>query len=147
MIELAIAGKSHLATSRVDLDRPGPCYTLDTLRLLRAEWGPEPRLYFIEGADSLVEILTWHKPEQILERCELAVVRRPGVRVDLPRLEEHLPGLAERVHWVMMPWLEISSSDLRLRVQEGRSISYLLPAVVEAYIREEGLYGWREGSG
>ena len=92
-------------------------------------------------------MLTWHEPEQILELCELAVVRRPGVRIDLPLLEQHLPGLTERIHWVMMPWLEISSSDLRLRVQEGRSISYLLPAVVEAYIREERLYGWRAGIG
>lgn len=140
MIELAIAGKPHLATSRVDLDRPGLCYTLDTLRLLRSEWGPDPTLYFIEGGDSLADILTWHQPEQILDLCELAVVRRPGVKIDLPRLEHRLPGLTDRIHWVLMPWLEISSSDLRMRVQEGRSISYLMPAAVEAYIREQGLY-------
>lgn len=142
MIEMAIAGKPRFSTSRVDLDRPGPCYTLDTLRLLRAKWGPEPTFYFIEGADSLADILTWHEPERIIEMCELAVVRRPGVKIDLPRLEQHLPGLTDRIHWVMMPWLEISSSDLRLRVQEGRSISYLLPAGVEDYVREQGLYGW-----
>jgi nicotinate-nucleotide adenylyltransferase len=140
MVELAIAGKPYLAISRIDVDRAGPCYTVDTLDLLRAEWGPEPTFFFIEGADSLADILTWYQPQRLIERCELAVVERPGVELDLPRLENHLPGLTARIHWVQMPRLEISSSDLRARVRAGRPIAYLVPAAVEAYIREQGLY-------
>ncbi len=140
MVELAIAGKPCFAISQVDVDRPGLSYTVDSLRLLRAEWGPEPTFFFIAGADSLADIVTWYQPQRLIELCELAVVERPGSEVDLPRLEKHLPGLAERIHWVQMPHLEISASDLRARVREGRPISYLVPAAVETYIQEEQLY-------
>jgi nicotinate-nucleotide adenylyltransferase len=140
MVELAIAGKPHFGTSRIDLDPHGLSYTLDMLRLLRAELGPEPTIFFIEGADSLAEILTWHEPQGILELCELAVVRRPGVTIDLARLEAKLPGLTAKVHWFEMPWLDISSSDVRARVRQGRPVSYLVPDLVEAYFSEQGLY-------
>ena len=140
MLEMAIAGRPHLEISRVDLDRPGPCYTVDTLERLRAEWGPKPAFFFIEGADSLAEMVTWYRPQRLIELCELAVVARPGIEVDLPRLEAQLPGLSSRVHWVQMPLLQISSSDLRARVREGQPISYLVPGGVEAYIYEQNLY-------
>ena len=140
MLELAIAGRPDFAISRVDVERPGPHYTVDALRLLRAEWGPEPSFFFIEGSDSLADIPTWYWPERVIELCELAVVERPGIRTHLPELEERLPGLTARIHWVQMPVLEISSSDLRARIQQGRPISYLLPPAVEAYILEQGLY-------
>jgi nicotinate-nucleotide adenylyltransferase len=113
---------------------------VDTLELLRAEWGPVPTIFFIEGADSLADIPTWYQPQRLIELCDLAVVERTGIDIDLPWLERQLPGLTARIHWVKMPRLEISSSDLRARVREGRFISYLLPATVEDYIREEGLY-------
>jgi nicotinate-nucleotide adenylyltransferase len=140
MVELAIDDKPYFAISRVDVERPGPCYTVDTLELLRAEWGMEPTIFFIMGADSLADIKTWYQPQRLLELCELAVVGRPRVEMDLPRLERQLPGLIERVHWVQMPYLEISSSDLRARIREGLPISYLVPPAVEAYIQEQGLY-------
>jgi len=140
MVELAIAGRSDFALSRVDVDRPGPCYTVETLALLREEWGSTPTFFFIEGADSLAEITTWYRPHLLIQLSELAVVRRPGVELDLDRLEIELPGLGERLHWVQMPQLEISSSELRARVRDGRPISYLLPESVEAYVREHGLY-------
>ena len=140
MLELAIAGKPYFALSRVDVDRPGPCYTVDTLELLQAQWGSQSTLFFIEGADSLADILTWYRPRRLIELAELAIVGRPGVEIDLAELEQKLPGLTARTHWVQMPLLEISSSDLRARVCEGRSISYLVPPVVEAYIQEHGLY-------
>jgi nicotinate-nucleotide adenylyltransferase len=140
MLELAIAGKPYFAISRVDVDRPGPCYTVDTLKLLRAEWGADPTYFFIEGADSFADILTWYQSQRLIELCELAVVERPGVEIDSAQLEQQLPGLAARTHWIQMPSLEISSSDLRARVREGRSISYLVPPAVEAYIFEAKLY-------
>jgi nicotinate-nucleotide adenylyltransferase len=118
---------------------------VDTLKLLRAEWGPDPAFFFIEGADSLADILNWYQPQRFIELCELAVVARPGVQIDLPKLEQLLPGLTTRIHWVQMPFLQISSSELRARVREERPISYLVPPAVEAYILEQGLY--RVGAG
>jgi nicotinate-nucleotide adenylyltransferase len=140
MLELAIAGQWQFEISHVDLDRPGPCYTVDTLELLRAERGPRPRFFFIVGADSLVELATWYRPQRLIELCDLAVVLRPGTEINLSHLEQRLPGLSARIHWVQMPLLEISSSDLRARVRLGRPFSYLVPKDVEAYIREQNLY-------
>ena len=140
MVELAIAADPRFALSRVDVGRPGPSYTVDTLTLLRAEWGPETAFFFLIGSDSLAELPTWRQPRRIIELCELAVLPRPGVRVDLPRLEAQLPGLGDRLHRLTMPLLEISSHALRERVRAGRPITYLTPPPVEAYIREQGLY-------
>ena len=140
MLKLALADRPHFSISKVDLVRPGPCYTVDTLELLRSEWGGGPGFFFIEGADSLAEIPSWYKPQRLIELCELAVVERPGVAIDLAQLEKYLPGLLARLHRVQMPLLEISSSDLRRRVRVGRPISFLLPQAVEAYIMENDLY-------
>lgn len=140
MVELAIAGNPHFALSQVDVGRPGLCYTVDTLQLLRSEWGPGPEFFLIIGTDLLADLLTWHQPQRLIELCELAVVARPGVEIDLSELEEHLPGITDHAHPVPMPLLEISSSDLRARVRAGRPISYLVPPAVEAYILEQGLY-------
>lgn len=140
MVELAVADQPHFGISQVDLNRPGPCYTLETLRLIREEWGPDPELIFVEGADSLADILSWYQPQKIIQLCSFAVVRRPWIEVDLPSLEAKLPGLTERVHWIQMPLLEISSRELRQRVRDGRPITYLVPEGVEAYIRAHGLY-------
>ena len=140
MVKLAIAGNPHFAVSRVDVDRPAPSYTVETMELLRAEWGPGPRFFFIEGPDSLSDIVSWYRPQRLIELCELAVVARPGGEIDLPQLESRLPGLSARLHWVEMPLLEISSTDLRARVRAGRPISYLVPLKVEAYIHRHGLY-------
>jgi len=140
MLELAIQDKPYFGISRVDLDRSGPSYTVDALRMLRAEWGPDPAFFFIVGSASLAEILTWYHPERILELTDLAVVQRPGAPVDVSALEAALPGLAGPLHWVWMPLLEISATDLRVRVREGRPISFLVPPAVEAYIYAQGLY-------
>lgn len=140
MVEAATVGRACFGISLVDLNRPGPCYTSDTLRLIRSERGPDLDLFFIEGADSLADIRSWYQPEQIIRLCKFAVVQRPGVSIDLPSLEAWLPGLTERIHWVDMPLLDISSRDLRQRVRQGRAISYLVPPGVEAYIGAHGLY-------
>ena len=140
MIEIAIEGRPQFALSRVDVDRPGPQYTADTLALLREEWGPDTRLFFIAGSDSLADILDWRDPERILAQAELAVVERRRAGVDVEALEHKLPALGQRLHWVQMPLLEISSTDLRARVREGRPISFFLPPAVEGYILKHRLY-------
>jgi len=139
MVELAIGDRPCFGLSHVDIERPGPHYSADTLRLLHDEW-PAATLFFIVGADALAEMLTWYQPQRIVELAELVVVQRPGIQPDLDRLEAALPGLRARLHPVEMPLLDISSTDLRQRVREGRPIAYLAPPEVEDYIVEHELY-------
>ncbi len=141
MVRLAIADNPAFVITRIDIDRPGPHYTVDLVRLLRDEWGTSAdRTFFIMGADSLADLLTWRQPAQLVQLCRLAVVARPGYRPDLAKLEAVLPGLSHRLDWAEMPVLGISSSDLQRRVREGRSIRYQVPAAVAHYVAEHGLY-------
>ena len=140
MLELALASNSHFRISRVDLERPGPCYTVDTLALLREEWGPHVELYFIISADSLREMHSWYRPRRIMELALLAVAPRPGNQLHLGELERDLPGLSRRVRIIEAPLLDISATGLRQRVREGKSIRYYVPEDVEAYIIAHGLY-------
>lgn len=145
MVRLAIADNPAFEVSSVDMDRPGPHYTVDTIHLLRQEWGTDAdETFFIMGADSLADLLTWHQPAQFIELCRLAVVARPGYRPDLAEMETALPGISRRLDCVEIPVLGISSSDLQRRVREGRSIRYQVPAAVARYIAEHGLY--RDGT-
>jgi nicotinate-nucleotide adenylyltransferase len=140
MVSLAIAGRAGFQLSRVDVERPGPHFTFDTLTILREQWAAGTRFFFIVGTDSLAELSAWHRPADILGLADLAVVRRPGAQVDLEALEARLPGLGKHLHWVDMPLLDISSTGLRARVAGGRPIAFLVPQPVEAYILENGLY-------
>lgn len=141
MVELAIASNAAFGISCVDLDRPGPSFTVDTVTALQKDLGPEAEVYFIMGADALVDLLSWREPQKLLQLCRIASVDRPGFEVDLVRLQQALPGVTARVVRVQMPLIEVSSTDIRVRVREGRPIKYQLPESVEAYIRERGLYG------
>ena len=143
MVELAIGGNPHFALSRVDVDRPGPSYTVDTLRALREEWGKqgEVEMWFIAGADSLLTLPRWRDPEGILAHARLAVVGRPGSTLDLAELQATLPQLPAKVDWIDAPLIEISATDVRRRVAEGLSIRYRVPDAVREYILREGLYG------
>ena len=141
MVRLAIADNPAFAVTTVDVDRPGPHYTVDAVRLLREEWGTgADETFFLMGADSLTQLLTWHQPARLVELCRLAVMARPGYRPDLAGLEATLPSLAARLDWVEMPVLDIAASDLRRRVRQGRSIRYQVPEAVAAYVAEHGLY-------
>jgi nicotinate-nucleotide adenylyltransferase len=139
MVEVAIADNPACVLSRVDLDRPGPHYTIEMLALLRREY-PEAELFFLVGGDSLAQFLTWRDPAGIVQMARLAVMQRPGNEPDLAVLEQVLPGLCERLVWLDAPALDIAASDLRRRVREGLPIRYLVPPVVEAYICEHRLY-------
>jgi len=144
MVKLAIASNPHFTLSRVDLDRSGPCYTADTIEILRDRWGSKAEIYFIMGSDCLAEILTWREPERLIRLCRLAVVARPDYEVDMGKLERHLPGIAPRVKFIEAPAPDISSTDIQRRVREGLPIKYWVPETVERYIYEHGLY--KEGS-
>lgn len=144
MLQLAIASNPYFTCSRIEVDQPGPSYTVDTLRRLREEWGINAELYFVVGWDSLEEFSTWYKPMEILALLtRLVAIRRPGYVEDAEynaRLESRLPGISQRLLVMPAPQLEISSSDLRQRVAEGRPITYQTPEVVEQYITEHKLY-------
>jgi nicotinate-nucleotide adenylyltransferase len=144
MLELAIASNPHFAISLIDVERSGPSYTVDTLRQLRKEWGTNTALYFVIGWDSLQELHTWHDSAGLLEQLTyLVAVRRPGY-VEEPGynelLEVQLPGIQQRLLVIPAPQLDISATDLRQRVAEGRPIRYQTPEAVEQYIAQHGLY-------
>jgi nicotinate-nucleotide adenylyltransferase len=142
MISLAIAENPGFSLSLVDIERPVPQYSVDTVRLLREEWGTDAdNTFFIIGGDSLEQMLTWYQPEALIRQCRLAVVPRPDFGPDLAELERALPGLSQRVSWVDMPVVGISATDLRRRVRARQSIRYQTPECVAHYIAAHQLYG------
>lgn len=148
MVAAAIADNPAFALSRAEVDRPGPSFAVDTLEGLAAEiraTGREPDLTFILSAEAYAALPTWRRPERILELCRMAVVPRLGAApVDLAEMDRRLPGASSRTVLVDAPLLGISGSDIRARVAAGRSIRYLVPDAVIAYIGDHGLYATAE---
>lgn len=139
MVLLATASHPHFEASRLELDRPGPSFTIDTIEQLRREHGEGPDFYFITGADAVLEILTWKDPHRLMDRCQFIAATRPGY--SLEELERQAGAeVARRVHLLEVPLMDVSSTMLRERVRRGLSIRYLTPPEVEAYIRKHGLY-------
>lgn len=139
MTVIATAADTRFEVSRVDIDREGPTYTVDTLRDLQdqdAETHPgEPaEWFFITGADALAEIVGWHDPDGIIARAHLVGVTRPGHHLADPGLPDGVVTLIE------IPALAISSSDIRTRVADGQPVDYLVPEGVARWIRKMGLY-------
>ncbi|OQY23282.1 MAG: nicotinic acid mononucleotide adenylyltransferase [Chloroflexi bacterium] len=139
LVEAAIADNPAFAISCVDLDRPGPHYTVEMLALLRRKH-PQADLFFLIGGDSLTQFLAWRDPAGIARQARLAVMQRPGYEPDLGALEQAVPGISERLAWLDAPRLDIASSDLRRRVCAELPLRYLVPPPVESYIREHHLY-------
>jgi nicotinate-nucleotide adenylyltransferase len=139
MVVLATASNPAFDASRVEIDRPGPSYAVDTVQALRERLGPEVRLYFITGADAILEILTWREPEELARSCEFIAVTRPGY--DMRRLERELSAsLLERTHVLPVPGVDISSTELRRRAGVGESLRYLTQESVVRYIAAHRLY-------
>ncbi|MCS7087436.1 MAG: nicotinate-nucleotide adenylyltransferase [Thermoflexales bacterium] len=139
MTVLAVADHARFRVSTLDLDRPPPHYTVGLLEYLRATH-PLDEFVFIMGADALVDLPRWHQPQHLLELTTLAVAARPEVRVDFEALERELPGLQARLHWIQAPLVDIASSALQRLSAEGRSLRYLVPESVRAYIEAHRLY-------
>ncbi|MHB0856677.1 MAG: nicotinate-nucleotide adenylyltransferase [Anaerolineae bacterium] len=140
MVELAIEGNPAFELSRVDLDREGPSYTVDTLRALRATLPAGSLLHFIMGADTLQSLRDWHAPREIIRLCRIAAVSRPGYVVDWDDLEKQVPGIRDVTDVVESIQVGISATDIRARVLHGDSIRYLVPERVGAYIQRHVLY-------
>ncbi|GIV80712.1 MAG: putative nicotinate-nucleotide adenylyltransferase [Anaerolineae bacterium] len=139
MTALAIADNARFALSRVDMDRPGPHYTVDMLRLLE-EQHPGAELFLLLGSDSLRDLPAWSRPAELLTLARLGVMQRPGAVPDLDALERLLPGLRERLHWIPAPPLDLASSAIADLIAAGRSVRYLVPDRVLEYITAHGLY-------
>jgi len=136
MTVIATASNPRFRVSRVDIDRGGPTYTIDTLRDLHAEL-PDAELYFITGADALGDILGWRDPEQLFELAHFVGCTRPGYDMDSSTLEG-MP--ADRLTIVEIPALAISSTDCRARTAKGEPVWYLVPDGVVQYIAKHRLY-------
>jgi nicotinate-nucleotide adenylyltransferase len=139
MVAAAIADNPAFQLSRADLDRPGPHFTVETLGLLQREY-PQAEIFFLIGGDSLAEMYRWRDPAGIVRQVRLAVMERPGWEPDLDRLATIAPGIRERLVWLDVPSLDISSTDLRRRLRAGLPLRYLVPPAVEAYICDHDLH-------
>jgi nicotinate-nucleotide adenylyltransferase len=137
MTVVATASNPRFSVSRAEIDREGPTYTVDTLRQF-ADDHPDAELYFITGADAMLEIFDWKDPEEVLSLAHFIAATRPGY--DLTRFEAAARTHHPKVSTMDIPALAISSSDIRARVHEGRAIRYLLPEGVKSYIEKQGLY-------
>jgi nicotinate-nucleotide adenylyltransferase len=143
MVALAVAGNPRLDVGRLEIERGGTSYTVDTLEALRAQG--EGEIWFILSAEAFAAFPSWRSPERILELCRLAVVPRPPTTIaslapDHAWFSEQFPGREDRVRFVSGPLLPISGSVVRRRVAAGRSIRYLVPDPVAHYIADHALY-------
>lgn len=140
MVELAISSDPIFRMSRLEVDRPGPHYAVDTLAKLAEERPSDERAY-IMGKDSLRDLPTWHSPERFIELSDsMVVLNRPDVEADLELLESQLAGLADKVHFLDVPLVDVASRDIRQRVASGDPYRYLVSRTVADYIAEQDLY-------
>ncbi len=136
MLRLAIADNERFKISEIEIHRPGVSYTIDTLNeLLETYRDREPKFYYFIGMDNVNELHKWREPEKIVEKCQVVAFGRPGFQ---PQLEAQ-PFVA-RIQFVHVPLLEISSTFVRQRIREGRSVRYIVPKEVEQYILRHALY-------
>jgi len=141
MVNLAIQDNPAFDISRLEIDREGPSYTVETLRVLRRDW-PDHELYFITGSDALLEIFTWREAEEIFTMIEFIGAARPGFDASdfFLKVQHEHPETHGKIHYLEVPALAISSTDIRARVRRGEPIRYLLPEPVRLYCEQRGLY-------
>jgi len=145
MTVIATSSNSNFFVSRMEIDRKGKSYTIDTVRQLKKIYGSSSLLYFITGADAILEILTWKNTGEIVSLCKFIAATRPGY--NLSRIEDLRKRLfgntgadGNKIYIMEIPALSISSTDIRSRVKHNRPIDYLLPEGVSNYILKHGLY-------
>jgi nicotinate-nucleotide adenylyltransferase len=140
MVRLAIAEDPNFELSRIEIDYPGPYYTLDTLQRV-ADENPSADIILVIGGDSLRDLPRWHRPTDLLSACQgIGVMRRPGDSIDLRALDRQVPGTQAKVRFVDAPLLEISSSEIRRRIHEKLPFRYYLSRSVYEYILNNKLY-------
>jgi nicotinate-nucleotide adenylyltransferase len=141
MVELALADNPGFELCTVDLDRPGPHFSVDMLAIVRARYHLTPDdIFFIIGGDSLADLPGWHQPAQLIRACRLVALHRPGYQPDVRDIEQELPGLSARLTWLPSPMIDLASSHIRAAIAQGRSIRYQVPEAVRVYIEQNKLY-------
>lgn len=142
MLQMATITNPYFEVSRIEMDRKGSSYTIDTIKELRAALGNRVDIYFITGADALLEILTWKNPSELLNECKLIAVTRPGYEKDVltDKVEELKNEFNSDIITMDVPAYAISSTDIRSKVSLGLSIKYLVPEYIEQYILKNNLY-------
>jgi nicotinate-nucleotide adenylyltransferase len=140
LLQAALADDSGFELSRVDIDRPEPHYTLDTVYLLKEQF-PGAELFYLIGGDSLHDLPNWHRPQELLaEVTGFGVMHRPGDKIDMSELEKSLPGVTQKISFVDAPLLEISSRELRQRIAHRQAYRYYLPQAVYEIVQAKCLY-------
>ena len=142
MTVIATSSNPRFSVSRIEIEREGPTYTVDTLEGIAQREGGEAELFFITGADAILEIFHWKDPDEILSKAHFIAATRPGY--DIARFEKEAPTSHPNVSVMGIPALAISSTDIRRRVRDGEPIRYLVPEGVETYVEKAGLYGRSE---
>lgn len=141
MVKLAIEGKPYFELCTIEVERPGPSYSVDTLAALSQQMGEGHSIFFLLGWDSLAELPRWKEPERLVRMCRLVAVTRPGfARPDLRAMEALVPGVNGNVLWLDIPPVDISSSEIRERVARGLPVRDMVPPEVADYIEEHQLY-------
>jgi nicotinate-nucleotide adenylyltransferase len=162
MVELAVEGEPSFSVTDLELRRPGKSYTIDTVRAIQAEHGPETELYFIVGLDAFLDVPSWKDSDSLLRLCHFVVVSRPAVRfaslaahdlvrpwprsvlhaLDSGRQDRADLSLSSHTHLILLrlPPCDVSASEIRMRLRQKSSLANLLPARVESYILKHGLY-------
>ena len=140
MTILATAANSAFDASRFEIDREGVTYTIDTLRALRKYYPDNVKLFFITGADAILDLATWHDAEGMAKLATFIAATRPGYDIDQARARLTNSGVAFDVRYIEIPALAISSTNIRERVSRGKSVRYLTSESVIGYIRKNGLY-------
>jgi nicotinate-nucleotide adenylyltransferase len=142
MVCRAIAGNGYFCDSRIEIERKGYTYTVDTLKQLRQMYGEDASIFYIIGADVLHDLLTWKSCEEVFGICEFIAALRPGY--DEKSFDVQMKLLIDKycakIHKTYIPLIDISSTMIRQKVKEGKSIKYLVPDAVESYIMQNGIY-------
>jgi nicotinate-nucleotide adenylyltransferase len=140
MVNLAIEGDGDFCLSTVDIDRPGPHYSLDTVRILREEFG-DHELFYLMGGDSMQDLPNWYRAAEFLSLLDgIGVMRRPGDEIDLQDLFARLAELRQKINFITAPLLEISAEQIRQRAKEHRAFRYYVLPIIYEYITQHKLY-------
>lgn len=140
LVQAAVQDDRGFEVSRVEIDRPGPHYSVDTVKILAQE-NPAAELFYLMGGDSLHDLPDWMHPQAFIQALAgIGVMRRPQDFIDLAKIERALPGVVAKIHFVNAPLLEISSSDIRERIAQGRHFRYFLPQSVYELICRQQIY-------
>ena len=140
LVNLAISDNPGFELSRVDIDRPGPHYSVDTVLLLRKQF-PHDELFYLMGGDSLHNLPGWHQPQRFVDACDgIGVMHRHEDQIDLDTLEKQLPGITAKIHLIEAPILEVSSHQIRQRILAGEGYRYYMSEKVYQLVEEMHLY-------